>query len=153
MKVYHPRNSTLFTVSVLLIKVDNENDAQIHLCTSRPKEFRQHDLYLFGSMETILFHYAHAIYIKWVRRTAERCGVSQPEWKPWDKTKPWGTGGGEIRDTCLGEHVWNRSICNKKKSNFQKRKSFERGAIQVTSTNLPTLVYLEISWTKPQKKS
>lgn len=70
-------------------------------------------------METILFHYAHVIYIKWVRRMAERCEVAQPEWKPRDKTKPWGAGGGEIRDTCLGEHVWNWSICNEK-SHFQK---------------------------------
>lgn len=70
-------------------------------------------------METILFHYVHAIYIKWVRRTAGRCEVAPPEWKPWDKTKPWGGGGGEIRDTCFGERVWNRCIWNEK-SHFQK---------------------------------
>lgn len=73
-------------------------------------------------METILFHYAHTMYIKWVRGTAERCEVAQPEWKPWDKTKPWGGGEGEIRDTCLGESVWNRSIW-KEKSHFQKSRA------------------------------
>lgn len=65
-------------------------------------------------METILFHYAHTMYIKWVRGTAERCEVAQPEWKPWDKTKPWGGGG--------GESVWNRSIW-KEKSHFQKSRA------------------------------
>lgn len=65
-------------------------------------------------METISFHYAHTIYIKWVT------GVKR--WELWSGHNLEGNNGtrlsteergrGAIRDTCLGEPVWNLSIRN-----------------------------------------